>query len=641
LAALSRGSGRHYAQPPPRHEHSHHERPICQNASSRKLEVEAVSRARSLLSRVRLPGNRKGGGTTTVGTVVDDEIARPGDHREEFLDKVKRTAEEFVFCTGQDGEGRNSVDLVLEAVRNLWEDLAKHRLSMLLLDVRFHDPLDTGGGSRFGFKLLRALRERFGRALPVVMLTSVTEARGEANTGEADGFLPKDHLTPDALKAQLFRNGVYPESSAGVLGVAPAFLLTLREVRRAVASGMMWEFLLLGEPGAGKSELARFVHRVSGRTGRFVPWFARTVNVELHYDKLFGHWKGAFDGAKEHKAGSAEEAHAGTLFIDEIAELAPETQVDFLQYRDRHRTDGLRRVHRLGSTPTALRRGSSAAEFDLYGTHSPQEDRILVDSVIVCATNMPIDDEEWRRKAGFRADFFSSLGLRIGLPPLRERREDVVPLFLEFARTVGREIRVSSEVRQALEAHEWREGNIRELGKVAEQALAALGPDFDEVQVHHVDRLLAAAARRGQACRADAPAPVVRVPAVSAASQGGDAATFVEVEVRALWGLAQLIRAALVETRRPTGLGSLADILKQATGIEYAPTDVKREVKSLLEGWFAPNSRQKARWARHADYDRHAREIQGDPLLSSLYRYANGEVQWDEAKATILKALEK
>lgn len=567
--------------------------------------------------------------------VVDDQIGEDGAERASFLERSDRAAEDFIFCSGQDGDGRNRLNVVIEEVRALWDEASERRLSLVLLDVRFDDREDQEGGARFGFALLRALREHFGRALPVVMLTSVSDARGEANAAEADGFLPKEDLRPEALSAQFFRNGVYAETTAGVLGVAPAFLLTLREIRRVAASGMR-ELLLLGESGTGKSELARYLHLVSGRIGRFEPWFARRGNAELHYDQLFGHWKGAHDGAKEHRAGVAERAHEGTLFVDEIAELGPETQTDFLEYRQRGQ-DGLRRIRRLGNAPDAARRGETRG-LDLFGVYSPSEDRVLVDTTIVSATNRPIDDEAWREQAGYRKDLFNRLGHRVRLPSLRERVEDIAPLFIEMANAAGlRPITLTPGAQAALESHDWREGNIAELKRVAETVVTRLGPDFDEVHAHHLDELVWPPAQEEQIDRRPP-----RPPAVSSKSNPpGGGGSFIDIEVRSLWSLAELLRSAVVETRRPTGLGSLADILKHATGVEYAPTDVKREVKSILEGWFAPNARQAARWNSHVEYTRQAEDIRSDRILSCLYRYSIGDIQWDDAKAEILEVLDK
>ncbi|MGH9893299.1 MAG: sigma 54-interacting transcriptional regulator, partial [bacterium] len=394
-----------------------------------------------------------------------------------------------------------------------------------------------------------------------------------------------------------------------------------------------------GESGTGKSELARYVHRVSARTGRFETWFGRRANAELHYDQLFGHWRGAHDGAREHRAGAAERAHKGTLFVDEVAELAPETQTDFLEYRQRGQ-DGLRRIRRLGNAPDAARRADTPG-LDLFGVYSSIDDRVLVDTTIVSATNQPIDDEAWRERAGYRKDLFNRLGHRIRLPPLRERVQDIAPLFIELANATGRRlVALAPDAQSALEAHEWREGNIAELKRVAETVVTKLGTDFSEVHLHHLERLLFVSAQGDEHDR-DRARPPADSSDLNLVSAGDGTESFIDIEVRTLWSLAELLRTAVVETRRPTGLGSLADILKQASGVEYAPTDVKREAKSILEGWFAPNARQAARWKGHADYARQADQIRNDEILSNLYKYSIGEITWDTAKGAILEVLDK
>ena len=129
-------------------------------------------------------------------------------------------------------------------------------------------------------------------------------------------------------------------------------------IRRVVERGV-GELLLLGETGTGKSAIARYAHAMSPRRGEaFQSWVARASNADVHYSELFGYWRGAFTDAREHRPGVAEAAHGGTLFIDEIAELTPRGQTALFEYRDRHRSDGLRRVRRMGRCPGA---GASAS----------------------------------------------------------------------------------------------------------------------------------------------------------------------------------------------------------------------------------------------------------------------------------------
>lgn len=564
--------------------------------------------------------------------LVDDQIGAPGPFRRSFLEKTGRAEGDFVFCTGQTPDRRNDVPVVLDVVQALWEGTVGARLSLVLLDIRFDDPKDrVDDGAKFGIRLLGALRARFGPTLPIVMLTSVEEARDLANEQHADGFLPKERLSADALLTQIRQNGLYPEPASGLVGTSVPLLMVLREIRRLVVNGVR-EFLFLGESGAGKSELAGYVSSSAQRTGNLERWYGRRKGDELHYDQLFGHWRGAFDGANAHRAGAAERAHGGTLFMDEIAELTPEGQTELLEYRQRG-SDGMRRIRRLGNSP----RGGPDASWDLHGTFSRAEDRVLVDTILISGTNAPVDDPVWRDRTGFRLDLFNSLGHRVLVPPLRDRVEDIVPLFARFVRAIsGRELGVAPATRQLLESHEWRIGNIRELRVAAEGAVASLGPDFDAVQPHHL-RLEAVPSVIPPAPVPGAPSTPEPVTSATSANSG----RLVDYEVPALWGMVERLRTAVVETCRPSRAGAVADILEHATGIRYATTDVKREMKAILEPWFAPNARQEARWRERDDYQRLARAVADDDILRSLYGYASGQYDWPVAGEAISAALGK
>ena len=420
--------------------------------------------------------------------VIDDQIGRDGPFRSSFLDGAGRAAEDFLFLTGQDAAGRNCADATVQRVAGLWREADAPRVALVLLDVLFDDGDDPGGGT-FGFRLLDALREACGPALPVVMLTRKGHTRETAGERSADGFLPKTQLRAETLHQQLARNGLVPAGDHGLQGGAVSFLLALREIRRVAERGV-GELLLLGETGTGKSEMARYAHAVSRRRDKpFQKWVAQANNAETHYSELFGYWRGAFTGAGEHRAGVAEEAHEGTLFIDEIAELTPAGQTALFEYRDRHRKDGRRRVRRLG------RPGAGAA--GVPANYSRDEDRILVDTFLITATNKPIQDPAWRAENGFRQELYNRLGHRVEIPPLRARRADVVPLFRHFLEhAAGRPIDVDADVRDRLASHAWTDGNLAELAALADGVSTRIGPDFDRVRLHHLDGLLADSFRR-------------------------------------------------------------------------------------------------------------------------------------------------
>lgn len=572
--------------------------------------------------------------------VVDDQYGSDELSRQPFLRSVGRDASDFVFSTGQTPDGRNDPQVTIDLVQQLWEGSPDQRLSLLLLDVRFPDRSDPHS-NRFGLTLLQRLRERWGRSLPIVLLTAESEVRDESNRLMADGFLPKEELSPAAFERQLHWNGQFPDAT--LTGTAPTFLIMLRELRRLIGGGTK-DLMLLGEAGSGKSEVARYVHRMAGSPrseGPFEVWFGRRHNEELHYDQLFGHWRSAFDGAREHRAGAAERAHQGTLFLDEIVELSSASQSGLLEYRT-WGTDGRRRVNRLGHAPDAIR---DARAFDLHGEYRPEERKVLVDTLLFSATNQPVEDHGWRRAHGFRDDLYFKLGHRVHVPPLRERVEDVLPLFKRFLADLapGREVDLTPEASKSLESHEWRDGNVAELRLAAEKALARLGPDFSRIHEHHLDDLLkkpqhVANTGMTEGGAGDSPDSGERA---SAPGQSREASRLVDVEVQYLWSRAESLREAVIATRRPNGApAALSDIFMKATGVQYAPTDVKREVKDILADWFDPTERRKARWSGHTEYQRMIEGIRSDPILSSLYRYAANDCGWDEAKNEISKALQ-
>jgi DNA-binding NtrC family response regulator/pSer/pThr/pTyr-binding forkhead associated (FHA) protein len=204
--------------------------------------------------------------------------------------------------------------------------------------------------------------------------------------------------------------------------------------------------LITGETGVGKEELARTVHSASRRCdGPFVSINCGAIAVELAESELFGHEKGAFTGAVMARAGVFEQADGGTLFLDEVGELPAAMQVKLLRVLQD------RLVTRVG--------GSRA---------------VAVDTRIVAATHR--DLPEAVKKGEFREDLFWRLNVvRIHVPPLRERPEDVMPLAERFlarlAPTVGaRAEGFTPQARQALQACLWP-GNARQLANAVERAL--------------------------------------------------------------------------------------------------------------------------------------------------------------------------
>ena len=204
--------------------------------------------------------------------------------------------------------------------------------------------------------------------------------------------------------------------------------------------------LITGESGTGKELVAHALHRKSGRTGPFVPVNCGAIPEGLIESELFGHVKGAFTGAASTKVGLFQAATGGTLFLDEIAELPVSLQPKLLRALQE------RRVRPIGATE--------------------DED---VDARVVAATNRDLPAEVLAGR--FREDLYYRLNvIQVRVPPLRERREDVLLLaeyFLRrFAAELGRpDLTLSREARKRLDGYDFG-GNVRELQNLMERAAA-------------------------------------------------------------------------------------------------------------------------------------------------------------------------
>lgn len=205
--------------------------------------------------------------------------------------------------------------------------------------------------------------------------------------------------------------------------------------------------LLLGETGVGKEVAARAIHELSGREGPCVSVNCAAIPGALADSMLFGHAKGAFTSAHEDSSGFFTRANGGTLFLDEIGELPPPVQAKLLRVLE----TGI--VEPLGGEP------------------------MHVDVRIVAATHQSVEDER-----GFRADLHARLSdWTLRIPPLRERRADILPLFSHFAaERGGADIPYTSDFAEALLIYDWPQ-NVREVAKLAMRLvrLCAEGDEFD------------------------------------------------------------------------------------------------------------------------------------------------------------------
>ena len=253
----------------------------------------------------------------------------------------------------------------------------------------------------------------------------------------------------------------------GLVTRSPLMQAVLQTIEKVAAA--QTPVLIEGESGVGKELLAQLVHRRSPRAGRaFVDLNCAAVPSALLESELFGHERGAFTGAAGEKPGLVEVADGGTLFLDEVGEMAAEVQGKFLRVLD----SGT--FYRVGATR------KHRADFRL-----------------VAATNRDLRAEV---EAGrFRKDLFFRLnGVRILVPPLRERPEDVALLVAHFARALPQPRRFTEEALRALESYRWP-GNVRELhfaveraGLLAEGALIDVADLPPEIVALPIDRGLPA-----------------------------------------------------------------------------------------------------------------------------------------------------
>jgi len=204
--------------------------------------------------------------------------------------------------------------------------------------------------------------------------------------------------------------------------------------------------LLLGESGTGKEVVARFLHRGSTRkNGPFIALNCAALPEQLLESELFGYERGAFTGAMVSRAGKIEQAAGGVLFLDEVGEMSPPVQAKFLRVLQE------REFQRLGGSKV-----------------------LRADARVIAATNR--DPREAIQRGTLREDLYYRLGVfEISLPPLRERRDDILLLvdtFLtDLAKNVGRPAAgLSADARDRLVSYAWP-GNVRELRNAIERAV--------------------------------------------------------------------------------------------------------------------------------------------------------------------------
>ncbi|HEY6359623.1 MAG TPA: sigma 54-interacting transcriptional regulator [Vicinamibacterales bacterium] len=306
-------------------------------------------------------------------------------------------------------------------------------------------------GARVAYGLVVGSRQRHSQwAAPVVeRLRLMGEILGsglerlrhdEARASLADG----ERLSASADAVYLSEEARNQREADQIIGESGALRLAL--TRLSQVAPLDATVLLLGETGTGKELFARAIHDRSRRRERtLIRVNCAALPASLIESELFGHERGAFTGAISMRQGRFELADGGTIFLDEIGDLAPELQAKILR---------------------ALQEG----EFERVGSSKTRR----VDVRVIAATNRDLEKDV--AEGRFRADLYYRLGVfPIALPTLRERPEDIPQLVWFFIhrhqRELGRRItRVPAAVMQALQRHDWP-GNIRELENVVERAM--------------------------------------------------------------------------------------------------------------------------------------------------------------------------
>jgi two-component system nitrogen regulation response regulator GlnG len=297
-----------------------------------------------------------------------------------------------------------------------------------------------------GLQLLQKAKERYA-ALPVIIMTAYSdlESAVSAFQGGAYEYLPKPFDVDYAVELirRAMEESVRQESTGQVLEAGPDMLgqaPAMQEVFRAIGrlAQSQATVLITGESGTGKELVARALHRHSPRAERpFIAINTAAIPRELLESELFGHERGAFTGAQSMRRGRFEQAEGGTLFLDEIGDMPPELQ-------------------------TRLLRVLSDGDFYRVGGQQPIKANVRV----IAATHQNL---ELRAKQGlFREDLFHRINvIRLRLPQLRERREDIPLLARHFLAKSARELgvdpkRLSEATLKYLTAQDFA-GNVRQL----------------------------------------------------------------------------------------------------------------------------------------------------------------------------------
>ena len=339
--------------------------------------------------------------------------------------------------------GQNFETVLADSGERALELLPTATFSMMISDVRMP--------GLSGLETLRRVRQNFP-TLPVLLVTAYADIR-EAVVAMRDGalnYLAKpidlDELlatvrsTTGITQSVPLNLGAEKNLPPHVIAKSPLTVALFQQI--ALIAPSEARVLITGESGTGKEVVADMIHTWSARaTGKMIKVNCAAIPETLLESELFGHEKGAFTGASAMRIGRFEEADGGTIFLDEIAEMTPPLQAKILRVTQ----DG--KFQRIGSNR-----------------------EIRTNARILAASNRDLEAEV---KAGrFREDLFYRLNVvELNLPPLRERREDILPLANLFVAEFARHrARLAEATADCLKNYAWP-GNVRELRNAIERAV--------------------------------------------------------------------------------------------------------------------------------------------------------------------------
>ena len=394
------------------------------------------------------------------------------------------------------------------------ELLPAGKFSMMISDVRM--PGLTG------LETLQRARKNFP-ALPVLLVTAYADIRDAveamrdgalnylAKPSDLDELLATVRPAPGIAKTEPLKLGDAKKLPPNVIAQSPLTTALFQDI--ALIAPSETRVLITGESGTGKEVVADTIHAWSARAnGKLIKINCAAIPENLLESELFGHEKGAFTGASAMRIGRFEEADGGTIFLDEITEMSPGLQAKLLRVTQ----DG--KFQRIGSNR-----------------------EIRTNARILAASNRDLEAEV---KAGrFREDLFYRLNVvELNLPPLRERREDILPLAnlftAEFARNRAR---LAEATVNCLQNYAWP-GNVRELRNAIERAV--LLSQSELILPEHLP------AKLRDAVKSAAPLPPV------------DAQTMDEIERHAILAALKQHKSNRTETAKALGISRRALLYK-------------------------------------------------------------------------------